>query len=125
MSIVVDSSGMVMRSVEQGDVSDVRSGPHRRTGIHSNRNSDSTRRVGIASARPATFFVHHNPPGKTLEISLSTGESVAFSVSHRLWCANLGWTVARELRTGDVLRTLGGRVQVPKVESEATVLARF
>ena len=53
-------------------------------------------------------FLHHNPPGKTLRISLTSGDSVVCSVYHRFWRANLGWAMARELKPGDVLRTLGG-----------------
>ncbi len=42
------------------------------------------------------------------------------SVYHRFWRANLGWAMARELKPGDVLRTLGGLVRVAKVEPDAT-----
>ena len=48
-------------------------------------------------------FLHHNPPGKTLRIPLTSGESVVCSVYHRFWRANLGWSMARELKPSDVL----------------------
>jgi len=64
-------------------------------------------------------FLHHNPPGKTLRVSLSNGESLVCSVYHRFWRANLGWTMARELNSGDALRTLGGLVRVAKVEPDS------
>jgi hypothetical protein len=67
----------------------------------------------------AVVFLHHNPPGKTLRVSLSNGESLVCSVYHRFWRANLGWAMARELREGDSLRTLGGLVKVAKVEPDA------
>ena len=42
------------------------------------------------------------------------GRLVVCSVYHRFWRANLGWTMARELKPGDVLRTLGGLVRVAR-----------
>ena len=87
-------------------------------------------RVGdqVVSQDPATgglafqpvVFVHHNPPGKTLRVSLSNGDSVVCSVYHRFWKANLGWAMARELQPGDVLRMLGGRIRVASVELDTT-----
>jgi hypothetical protein len=66
----------------------------------------------------AVVFLHHNPPGKTLRVSLADGESVVCSVYHRFWRANLGWAMARELNPGDTLRILGGLVKVDKVEPD-------
>jgi hypothetical protein len=63
-------------------------------------------------------FVHHNPPGRTLRVSLSGGESVVCSVYHRFWRAHRGWAMARELEPGDVLRSLGGLARVAKVEPD-------
>lgn len=65
-------------------------------------------------------FVHHNPPGKTLRVAFDGGDSVVCSVYHRFWRANSGWAMARELRPGDVLRTLGGLARVSGVEPDAT-----
>ena len=67
----------------------------------------------------AVVFLHHNPPGKTLRVSLSSGESLVCSVYHRFWKANAGWAMARELNPGDTLRTLGGLVKVARVEPDA------
>ena len=75
--------------------------------------------TGALSFQPVVFL-HHNPPGKTLRVSLSDGESVVCSVYHRFWRANLGWAMARELKPGDVLRTLGGLARVDKVEPDVT-----
>ena len=74
---------------------------------------------GALSFQPVVFL-HHNPPGKTLRLSLSSGDSVVCSVYHRFWRASAGWAMARELEPGDVLRTLGGLVRVVKVEPDAT-----
>jgi hypothetical protein len=73
--------------------------------------------TGGLSFQPVVF-VHHNPPGKTLRVSLTSGESLVCSVYHRFWRANLGWAMARELKTGDTLRTVGGLIQVTHVEPD-------
>jgi Pretoxin HINT domain len=73
-----------------------------------------------ALAFQPVVFVHHNPPGNTLRVSLADGTSVVCSVYHRFWRANRGWAMARDLEPGDVLRALGGRARVEKVEPDAT-----
>ena len=75
--------------------------------------------TGALSFQPVVFL-HHNPPGKTLRVSFSGGDAVVCSVYHRFWRANSGWAMARELKPGDVLRTLGGLVRVAGVEPDAT-----
>jgi tetratricopeptide (TPR) repeat protein len=67
----------------------------------------------------SVVFLHHNPPGKTLRVSLANGESLVCSVYHRFWRANVGWTMARDLKPGDTLRNLGGLVRVAKVEPDS------
>jgi hypothetical protein len=62
-------------------------------------------------------MVHHNAPNKTLRVTLSDDEIVLASVYHRFWRAGQGWAKARELKSGDILRTLGKTVQVVSVES--------
>jgi Pretoxin HINT domain len=74
---------------------------------------------GALSLQPVVF-VHHNPPGKTLRIRLSGGDSVVCSVYHRFWRANLGWAQARELKPGDVLRHINGIVRVASVTADST-----
>jgi hypothetical protein len=54
------------------------------------------------------LIVHHNPPDKTLRVRLANGDSVVASLFHRFWIARHGWKMARDLKTGDVLRTLNG-----------------
>ncbi len=72
-----------------------------------------------ALAFQPVVFIHHNPPGKTLRVSFADGTSVVSSVYHRFWRVNRGWAMARELEPGDILRTLGGRARVEKVEPDA------
>ena len=63
----------------------------------------------------ATAF--HNPPNQTLRVRLGDDEVVATGI-HRFWVADRGWTMARELKPGDRLRTVGGSAMVTAVESD-------
>ncbi len=65
----------------------------------------------------ALVAVFHNPPNATLRIELD-GESIVATGIHRLWKAGKGWTMARDLKPGDVLRTLGGTAAVKSVVEE-------
>lgn len=71
--------------------------------------------TGALSFR-AVLAVHHNPPDQTLRVALDHGDAVVCSRFHRFWRAGRGWAMARELKSGDVLRTLGGLSRVVKVE---------
>jgi hypothetical protein len=73
--------------------------------------------TGALSFQPVVF-VHRNPPAKTLRLTLSDGQSVVCSVYHRFWRANLGWAQARELKSGDQLRSLTGIVRVDRIEPD-------
>jgi hypothetical protein len=61
--------------------------------------------------------VYHNPPNATIRIELD-GEAIVATGIHRFWKAGRGWVMARELKAGDSLRTLGGLVAVKSVETE-------
>jgi tetratricopeptide (TPR) repeat protein len=61
--------------------------------------------------------VFHNPPNTTFRVELD-GETIVATGIHRLWKAGKGWTMVRELKTGDVLRTLGGTAAVKSVVEE-------
>jgi hypothetical protein len=74
--------------------------------------------TGALNFEPVVY-VHRNPPGKTLRISLSDGNAVVCSIYHRFWRANLGWAQARELKTGDSLRHFGGIVRVASISTDA------
>ncbi|MHB1556888.1 MAG: polymorphic toxin-type HINT domain-containing protein [Isosphaeraceae bacterium] len=66
----------------------------------------------------AVVVVYHNPPNSTLRIGLDGGESIVATGIHRLWKSGKGWTMARELKPGDTLRTLGGLARVESVDAE-------
>ncbi len=59
--------------------------------------------------------VYHNPPNATLRIALGGSESVVATGIHRFWKAGRGWTMARELKVGDRVRTLGGVATVESI----------
>jgi Pretoxin HINT domain len=60
---------------------------------------------------------YHNPPNATLRIELGNETIVATGI-HRFWKAGRGWVMARELKSGDALRTLEGIAVVKSVEKE-------
>jgi hypothetical protein len=68
----------------------------------------------------AIVEVYHNPPNATYRIALDTAETIVATGIHRLWKAGKGWAMARELKPGDVLRTLGGAATVKSVETDRT-----
>ena len=51
--------------------------------------------------------VYHNPPASTLEVRLDDDAVVATTI-HRFWTVGKGWTMARDLKPGDLLRVVGG-----------------
>ena len=65
--------------------------------------------------------VHHNPPSPTVELTFENGERLIPSVYHRFWRAGQGWTIARDLKPGDVLRTLDGLSRLTSSAPGATV----
>ena len=62
------------------------------------------------------LITHHNPPSATFRIKLADDTIVA-SHFHRFWVARRGWVMARDLKAGDPVRTLGGVVPVESVEA--------
>jgi hypothetical protein len=61
------------------------------------------------------LVVHHNPPSRTFRIALGD-ETIVSSEFHRFWKAGKGWVMARDLKPGDTLRTLGGLAAVSAVD---------
>ena len=53
-----------------------------------------------------------NPPAPTLKLELDQGESIITTGIHRFWTPGHGWTMARELKVGDRVRTLDGPVRI-------------
>jgi hypothetical protein len=70
-------------------------------------------RTGALGYHPI-LVVHRNPPSATYRIDLG-GETIVSSHFHRFWKAGRGWVMARDLKTGDALRTLGGVVKVAAI----------
>jgi hypothetical protein len=61
--------------------------------------------------------VYHNRPAATLRINLG-GETIVATPIHRFWRAGRGWTMARDLKLGDAIRTVGGLSRVVAVEED-------
>jgi hypothetical protein len=72
--------------------------------------------TGELNYRPVVT-VYHNPPNRTLRIDLGTETIVATGI-HRFWKAGRGWVMARDLKPGDTLRTVGGLATVKSVADE-------
>jgi hypothetical protein len=70
--------------------------------------------TGALSYQPVVQ-IHHNPPSPTLKLRLS-GETIVATGIHRFWKAGKGWTMARDLRPGDVVRQIGGTSKLESVE---------
>ena len=62
------------------------------------------------------MVVHHNAPAETIRVALDNGETITASTYHRCWQVGKGWAMAKQLRTGDILRTLGGIASVVSLE---------
>ncbi|WP_165246989.1 polymorphic toxin-type HINT domain-containing protein [Paludisphaera soli] len=60
----------------------------------------------------------HNPPDLVYAINLGK-ETVHATGIHRFWAAGRGWVMARDLKAGDRLRTVGGTAEVVSVEKQA------
>jgi Pretoxin HINT domain len=67
----------------------------------------------------AVVTAFHNPPNATLRIEFDH-DSIVVTGIHRLWRAGQGWVMARELKMGDTLRTLGGTVEVKSIKEDKT-----
>ena len=62
--------------------------------------------------------VHRNPPSTTFRVSTGDTNAIISSPFHRFWVAGRGWVLARDLKPGDVLRTLGGLTRVSAVDDD-------
>jgi hypothetical protein len=71
---------------------------------------------GALSYQPVVA-VFHNKPNQTLKVTLGDEAIVATGI-HRFWKAGRGWTMTRDLKPGDLIRTLGGLARVEGVESD-------
>ena len=59
--------------------------------------------------------VYHNRPATLYQVDLG-GESIWATGIHRFWKAGRGWVMARDLKPGDPIRTLGGTATVQSVQ---------
>jgi hypothetical protein len=75
---------------------------------------------GMLEFQPVTG-IHHNPPIKTVRLTLDNGDSIMPSIYHRFWIAGKGWALARDLKPGDVLRSLQGTPTITAFESGETI----
>jgi tetratricopeptide (TPR) repeat protein len=73
-------------------------------------------KTGALSWQPV-LAAFHNRPDQTLRIDLG-GETIVATGIHRFWVAGRGWVMARDLKAGDPLRTLGGVARVASVETD-------
>ncbi len=72
--------------------------------------------TGALGYRPI-LVVHHNPPSPTYRIRVD-GDAIVSSPFHRFWVAGRGWVMARSLKAGDPVRTLGGVRSVEAIEPD-------
>jgi Pretoxin HINT domain len=76
---------------------------------------------GGALGYKSILVVHHNPPSATFRVKLG-GESIISSHFHRFWIAGRGWVMARDLKVGDPVRTLGGVSPVEAIAADKVQL---
>jgi hypothetical protein len=67
------------------------------------------------------IVVFHNPPSPTFRVTLGD-DAIVTSPSHRFWVASRGWVMARDLKVGDPIRTLGDVAKVTAIEPEKVQL---
>lgn len=65
----------------------------------------------------AVVQVYQNPPNTTLRLTIGDDAIVATPI-HRFWKAGHGWVMARDIKPGDEIRTVGGRATVSAVDSD-------
>jgi hypothetical protein len=73
--------------------------------------------TGGLSFQPV-LATHTNGPADTARITVD-GETIVATGIHRFWKAAAGWTMARDLKPGDLLRMIGGVVTIQSIEPGA------
>ncbi len=74
--------------------------------------------TGGLSFQPV-MVIHKNDPAPTLRIAVGDETIVATGI-HRFWRPGKGWTMARDLKSGDPLRMIGGVINVRSIEKGET-----
>lgn len=72
--------------------------------------------TGELSYQPVVA-VFHNPPSATVRVGFPDEEVIATGI-HRFWKIGQGWTMARDLKSGDAVRALGGVRKVVSVSED-------
>ena len=65
-----------------------------------------------------------NPPSPTLRLEIE-GESIVTTGIHRFWTPGHGWTMARDLKVGDRIRTLDGPTPILAITAQPVVRPVF
>ena len=67
----------------------------------------------------AVVNAYHNPPSTTWKVKLGRADDpVVATAIHRFWKVGQGWTMTRDLKAGDLVRTLGGVAEVSAVDPD-------
>jgi hypothetical protein len=72
--------------------------------------------TGALEYRPVTA-IYHRRPSPTYRVVIG-GESLIATGIHRFWKAGAGWTMARDLKPGDPIRTVDGIRTVELVQPD-------
>jgi hypothetical protein len=73
--------------------------------------------TGSLSFQPVVA-VFRNPPTATLKIAFENHTDVITTPIHRFWLAGKGWTMARDLKPGQPVRSLGGVIKVESTTNQ-------
>jgi hypothetical protein len=67
--------------------------------------------TGALEFRPILTVFHYRQPAQTLRLTLKD-DTVLTTPVHWFWRPGKGWAMARDLKPGDTLRTLGGTTEI-------------
>jgi hypothetical protein len=72
--------------------------------------------TGALSFQPV-LATHSNQPTATMKLRVGGDNLIATGI-HRFWKVGQGWTMARDLKSGDMIRSIGATARVESVESD-------
>ena len=75
--------------------------------------------TGLLSCEPV-LAVFHNKPAATLRLRFDEAEEVVATPIHRFWRAGKGWAMARDLKPGDLVRTINGTARFESASNDST-----
>jgi tetratricopeptide (TPR) repeat protein len=73
--------------------------------------------TGALAFQPVVAL-HLTRPSPTFRLAID-GETIIATGIHRFWKAGKGWTMARDLKPGDLIRVLGGVAHVQSISADA------